>query len=83
MPPLRQRFIETFARREIPYYCIVILYHVLEQTDQIMKRLLWFAAVAAVCVSCGGKKSGYVIDGKMAEGRTDREGKYVYLIPYG
>ena len=48
-----------------------------------MKRLLWFAAVAAVCVSCGGKKSGYVIDGKIAEGRTDLEGKYVYLIPYG
>ena len=49
----------------------------------IMKRFLWFAAVAAVCVSCGGKKSGYVIEGKIAEGRMDLEGKYVYMIPYG
>ena len=48
-----------------------------------MKRFLWFAAVAAVCVSCGGKKSGYVIEGKIAEGRMDLEGKYVYMIPYG
>lgn len=48
-----------------------------------MKRFLWYAAVAAVCVSCGGKKAGYTIEGKIAEGRTDLEGKYVYLIPYG
>ena len=48
-----------------------------------MKRFFLYAAVAAVCVSCGGKKAGYTIDGKIADGHADLEGKYVYLIPYG
>ena len=78
LPPLR-----LMARWHNGAELRLSLYNGSNKHEQIMKRFFLYAAVAAVCVSCGGKKAGYTIDGKIAEGHADLEGKYVYLIPYG
>lgn len=50
-----------------------------------MKKIFLFAVTIAAFVSCGegGQKTGYTIEGRIADSRTDVDGKYVYLLPYG
>lgn len=50
-----------------------------------MKKFFLLAVSFAALMSCnnGGQKSGYTIEGKIADGITNVDGRYVYLIPYG
>lgn len=50
-----------------------------------MKKIFVLAVSIAALTGCnrGGQKAGYVIEGRIAETRTDVEGRYVYLSSFG
>ncbi len=50
-----------------------------------MKKIFVLAASIAALTGCnqGGQKAGYVIEGRIADARTDVEGRYVYLTSFG